>query len=185
MVLEPERKLLLSYMSDLTEYKVIPDLVFGYNIDKIYQLKNLREDFDLMFSNLGESGEEKVMFVRNLKNLPTSFYATIHTSLAYLENEKLTVGDGCFVKSKMNFYEPENMMQFKLLQVGIGYIILDKTKYEATILPFMDLGVYEVKPVTLKEALNKLEEKIIKDIYNKEPVVVEEPKYVDYRILET
>jgi len=185
VVLEPERKLLLSYMSDLAEYKVIPDLVFGYNIDKIYQLKNLREDFDLMFSNLGEAGEEKVMFVRNLKNLPTSFYATIHTSLAYLDNEKLTVGDGCFVKSKMNSYEPDNIMQFRLLQVGIGYVMLDKTKYVATILPFMDLGVYEVKPVTLKEALNKLEEKIIKDIYNKEPVVVEEPKYVDYRILET
>ena len=182
MLVETERQLLLSYLHLSSSFRILPDILFGYNFNKTRYIKDVIYDFDIILTQIVGSKNKKIMLVKSIKGHNNSFYALRYSTLLFINDSKITVGDGCFERSKMIAYEPDNTETFEEMQVFLEGVMINGKKYEADILPILKSGVYMVEKVNIKKAILDLRDEMIKNIEYRQPIVEDKEKVIDFRI---
>jgi hypothetical protein len=182
LLVETERQLLLSYLHLSSSFRILSDILFGYNFNNTRYIKDVIYDFDIILTQIVGNKNKKAMLVKSIKGNNNSFYALKYSTLLFTGEYKITVGDGHFERSKMTAYEPDDIEKIDQLQVFLESVIIKGKKYDAEILPVLKSGIYKIEKVNIKKAILDLRDEMIKNIEHKQPIVENKDKVIDFRI---
>ncbi len=186
-MLDPEKKLLLSFFYLSKSFRVLPEVLFGYCVKRKGRIKDLIDDFNLILLQLDDTKKQCEHVIVN-GNIPFDFYCLEFTPLLYTTdtNEMISVGKGNFIKTPMIDYAFNEINEFDKIQIFLEYAIINKQRYEIVPLKFVKPGVYTVERVPLYDALIHIRDRLIESFKNDIKVddTKETPKhYVDFRLL--